>query len=169
MTVDAAPREQTFAAPASAWVLAWSSVAVQMATLADRGTAGEESALVSVPIGALLVAWVSAGVVRGRMVRTCLAGVILLLVVVGGVLDLVAGPSALELAGTAAACVALGAFVSYVRSDCYARLRADRRTALPTGFTGLVVLAVVVGALGGLTAPVATADQGSGVHLRIRF
>lgn len=167
MTVRAAPPEdQTYAVPPSAWVLGWASVAMQLVTLADRGIASEESALVSVPLAALVIAWVSAGVVRARMVRTCLAGIVLLLVTIAGVIDLVDGASPLELAGTAAAAVALGAFVSYVRSDCFGALRADRR-AVPPGFGSLVVLAAVVGVLGGFTAPVDDPSRGSGVHLRI--
>jgi hypothetical protein len=150
-------------------VLAWASVVMQLVTLADRGTAGEQSALVSMPLAALLVAYVSAGVIRGRMVRTWFAGIILVLVVIGGVIELVAGPSLLELLGTVAAGVALAAFVSYLRSDCFARLRADRRAALPAGFIGLVVLAALVGALGGLTAPFDSSGQNDGVHLRIQF
>ncbi|MDN4173148.1 hypothetical protein QWY28_09360 [Nocardioides sp. SOB77] len=166
MTVDAAPREQTYAVPASAWALAWASVAMQLVTLVDRGVADEEAALVSVPLSALVVAFVSAGVVRARMVRTCLAGIILLLVAVTSVIELVAGPSLLELVGTATAAVALAAFVSYVRSDCFAALRADRDAA-PSGLGGLVAIAVLVGALGGLTAPVDRPDQGPGLHLRL--
>jgi hypothetical protein len=149
-------------------VLAWASVVMQLVTLADNGTAGEQSALVSVPLAALLLAYVSAGVIRARMVRTWLAGIVLVLVVLASVIDLFAGPSLLEVAGTAAAAVALGAFVSYLRSACFARLRADR-VASPIGFGGLVALAALVGALGGLTAPVDSSGPGDGVHLRIQF
>ncbi|NHC24685.1 hypothetical protein G6553_16085 [Nocardioides sp. IC4_145] len=166
MTVDAATRGQTCTVPPSAWVLAWASVVMQLVTLADRGTAGEQSALVSMPLAALLVAYVSAGVIRARMVRTWLAGIVLVLVVLASVIDLVTGPSLTELLGTGAAVVALGAFVSYLRSDCFARLRADR-DASPAGLGGLVALAALVGALGGLTAPVEPGQE-PGVHLRIQ-
>ncbi|MBC9731978.1 hypothetical protein [Nocardioides marmotae] len=168
MTVDVAPREQTYDVPASAWVLAWASVVMQATTLADRGVADGEAALISVPLAALLVAWVSAGVIRARMVRTCLAGIVLLLVTIGSVVDLVTGPPLLDLVGTAAAVTAFAAFVSYVRSDCFAALRADRDAA-PSGLAGLVAIAILVGALGGLIAPLDGPGQGPGVDLRINL
>ncbi|MTB95722.1 hypothetical protein GGQ22_11555 [Nocardioides sp. zg-579] len=166
MTVDAAPREQTYDVPTSAWVLAWASVVMQLTALAERGAANGEAALISVPLSALVVAWFSAGVIRARMVRTWLAGIVLLLVTIGSVVDLVTGPPLLDLVGTAAAVAAFAAFVSYVRSDCFAALRADR-DASPSGLGGLVAVAILVGALGGLIAPLDGPDQGPGVHLRI--
>lgn len=157
-------QETTYAAPRAVWVLAWSSLVGQLVALADRGVTDGDSALVSVPLSALVVAWVSAGVIRGRMVRTVLAGVILAVIALASVVGLLVDPSALGLLEAVLASVSLAAYVAHVRNPVVARLQADRR-AEPAGLAGLVALAILVGGLGGLTAPVP--DDGPGFHVRI--
>ena len=153
--------------PGSAWLLGWASLAAQLVALADRGFANVPSAAVSVPLSALVVTWVSYGVLRARMVRVWLAGIILGLVSLFGLIALVVGPSLGELAEAVTSFVALGAFVTYLQSECFARYRAEPDRAGPD-LTGLVSLALVVGALGGLTATESgPADSSSGFHIRI--
>jgi hypothetical protein len=55
--------------PQSAWVLGWACLAGQVASLVERGATDGDSALFSVPLSALVVAWVSHGVLRARMIR----------------------------------------------------------------------------------------------------
>lgn len=150
--------------PSSAWVLGWASLVGQVATLVERGATDAGSALISVPLSALVVAWVSYGVLRARMVRTWFAGIVLLLVALFGLLGLHGDVSLPALVGAACGVVAFAALLAYTRTGRFGLLREDPQRTVPA-LGGVLALAVLVGALGGLTAPVA--DQGSGVHIRI--
>lgn len=156
----------THEVPRSAWVLGWASLTGQVATLAERGANATESALISVPSSAPVVAWVSYGVLRARMVRVWLAGVLLLLMALFGLVGLVGDASLSALVAAAAAVVAFAALLGYTRSDCFALLREEPRRPAPA-FGGTVALAVTVGALGGLTATPSADEQQSGFHIRI--
>ena len=150
--------------PQSAWVLGWASLISQLATLADRGAANAESALISVPLSALVVWWVSRGVLRARAVRTWLAGILLGLVALLSVVGLFADTSVFDLVTAITATVAFAAFWSYTQIDCFARMREQPDRTVPD-LGGILMLAIVVGALGGLTAQVD--DQGPGFHVRV--
>lgn len=113
----------------------------------------ELSQVLSMILGALLVGYVSAGVVRARRVRIVLAWVVLTLAFIGGLADLVsvddlsqAAHAVLALAAGAASLVGLAKFC---RSDWYAwqRTRPSLREGASIG--QLVVIGVLVGALGG--------------------
>ncbi|HYF73417.1 MAG TPA: hypothetical protein VD864_11390 [Nocardioides sp.] len=166
MTGIGAGTPAAYAVPGSAWLLGWACLASQLVSLADRGSATVESALLSVPLSALVVAWVSSGVLRARLVRTWFAGIILLLVALFGLVAVVVDPSPLTLLEVLTRVVAFGAFADYVRSDLFASLREDPSRAGPD-LSGLVALAVLVGALGGLTAPAGPADRESDFHVWI--
>ena len=150
--------------PPSAWVLGWASLVGELASLAERGTTDAGSALISVPLSALVVGWVSYGVLRARMVRTWFAGIVLLLMALLGLVGLVLDGSLIALVEVASSVVAFVALLAYTRSDRFAELRAEPQRPVPA-LGGVMALAVVVGALGGLTA--AAGDQGPGVHIRI--
>jgi hypothetical protein len=151
--------------PGSAWLLGWASLAGQLVTLAERGPANLPSALISVPLSALVVAWFSYGVLRARMVRTWIAGILLGLMSLLSLVALVVEPSLGVLAEAGTIIVAFGAFLAYIQSDCFARYRAEPDRVGPD-LAGLVTLAVVVGALGGLTAANhGPADQQSGFNV----
>jgi hypothetical protein len=152
--------------PTSAWVLGWACLASQLVALLDRGTTDADSALLSVPLSALVVGWVSYGVLRARMVRTWFAGVLLGLMALLGVVALLVGPSPWDLVGAVTGVVAFVALVAWTRTDVFARLREDPQR-LGQSFGALVALAVTVGALGGLTLAPGDERQGSGVHIRI--
>jgi uncharacterized membrane protein len=152
--------------PDSAWLLGWACLAAQVVTLVERGPNNAESALISAPLSALAVGWVSYGVLRARMVRVWIAGIILLLTAIFGFVALVVDPSLLTVAGAVTGVVAFGALLRYVESDCFARLREDPERAGPD-FGGLVAIAVVVGVLGGLTLAPGAGDQSSGFNIRI--
>lgn len=153
--------------PGSAWLLGWACLAAQVVSFAGRGATDAESAFVSVPLNALVVAWVSYGVLRARMVRTWLAGIIIGLVSLLALIELVVSPSVVVFAHAATSAVALAAFVAYLRSECFAHFRAQPDGGGPD-LAGLVTLAVVVGALGGLTVDDPGPGEGdSGFHVRI--
>lgn len=161
-------RSATPGLPRSIWVVACASLASQVLALVDRGARDDDhvSLFVSVLLGALLVSWVSAGVVRARAIRLAVAWVVLLLGFVGGLIDLTSVDSAnqpglavLSLAATAVALIGLGRFR---RTDWYAwqRTRPSARDGAPIG--RLVAIAVLVGTLSGMTGPV-----DDGIRMRV--
>lgn len=155
--------------PGSAWLLGSACLAGQVVTLVDRGLTESDAALISASLSALVVAWVSYGVLRARTVRTWLAGILLALMALLGLVDLLTDASLSDLVGAAASVTALAALVAYTRTDVFAVLREHPNRPAPPlgGLGGLVALAIVVGALGGLTA-VPDARQGqSGFHVRV--
>jgi len=164
VTVTGTPT--THEVPQSAWVLGWACLAGQVVSFAERGTTDAVSALISVPLSALVVAWVSYGVLRARMVRVWFAGILLLLMALLSLLGLFPDASLPAFLETVARVVAFVALVAYTRSDCFARLRQDPRGTAPA-FGGLVAIAVVVGTLGGLAAAAGADGQEPGFHFRI--
>ncbi|TGN65285.1 hypothetical protein EXE59_15950 [Nocardioides eburneiflavus] len=141
--------------PLSIWVVAWASLAGQVLLVVRHGgrVDDEVSQVVSVVLGALLVGYVSAGVVRARRVRIVLAWVVLALAFIGGLVDLVSvddvGQAAHALLALAAGAVSLVGLAQFCRSDWYAwqRTRPSAREGASIG--QLVVIGVLVGALGG--------------------
>ncbi len=156
--------------PRSIWVVAWASLAGQAVLLVRQdGRLGDEVSLVlSVVLGALLVGYVSAGVVRARTVRLVLAWAVLMLSVFGGLVGLVSfddlGQSALAVLSLATTAVALVGLARFRRSDWYAwqRTRPSAHEGAPIG--QLVAVGVLVGVLGGLIGPV---DDGLDVRINV--
>ena len=146
--------------PRSIWVVAWASLAGQAALLLRQGdrVADQVSLVVSGVLGALLVGYVSAGVVRARTVRLVLARVVLILGLIGGLFGLVSvddlGQATLALLSLATTAVALAGLARFRRSDWFAwqRTRPSAREGAPIG--QLVAVGVLVGVLGGLVGPV---------------
>jgi hypothetical protein len=129
----------THEVPGSAWVLGWACLAGQVVSFADRGATDLVSALVSVPLSALAVAWVSWGVLRARTVRTWLAAILLLLVAVFALLGLAVDVSLPAVLGALVSVVAVVALLAYTRTDWYADQRTETRRRIPA-LQGLVVL-----------------------------
>ena len=156
--------------PRSIWVVAWASLAGQAVLLFRQGgRLGDEVSLVlSVVIGALLVGYVSAGVVRARTVRLVLAWVVLMLGVIGGLVGLVSvddlGQTALAVLSLATGAGALAGLARFRRSDWYAwqRTRPSAHEGAPIG--QLVAIGVLVGVLGGFIGPV-----DDGLDVRVNF
>jgi hypothetical protein len=144
--------------PASAWCLGATSLAGQVLALADRGLSRSEEpwVLVSVALSALVVSWVSAGVLRARTGRLVVAwlvlGVVLLFSVVG-TLSQLPTPSGVAALGFALSLVQLVALAMFCRSDYFRRQRSHSWPGTEPSIAGLVLIAVLVGVLGGLTAP----------------
>ncbi|WP_395690265.1 hypothetical protein [Nocardioides sp.] len=148
--------------PPSAWALAWMCLAGQVLALAARGPSRSDPVwvLLSMVLSAAVVAWVSAGVLRARTGRLVLVwivfGIQLLLVVAGLATGESGLAAALEVVPAVGQAVALWCFC---RTDWFRqeRERGGDEAGRPS-VAGLVLVAVVVGALGGFTAP-ATGDN----------
>lgn len=154
--------------PRSIWVLAWASLGGQVVLLAEQGGRLDDqvSLVLSVVLGALLVGYVSAGVVRARTVRLVLAWVVLVLSLIGGLLDLVTvdgpGQAALGVLALAAAAVAVAGLAHFRRTDWYAWQRTKPPVHEGASIRELVAIAVLVGALGGV---IGAHDDGLDVQL----
>lgn len=156
--------------PAAAWALAWICLAGQVLALVLRGPSASDpsSVLVSVVLSALVVGWVSAGVVRARPGRFWFAAILFGLMAVLGVVSVVVqlpetDPGELLELGFSVA--QLGALVALSRTAYFRALRADPSRA--PDVAGLVLVAIVVGALGGLTAPSIGQDGPRQVQVRL--
>lgn len=142
--------------PKSIWVVAWASLAGQVLLWIREGIRSDDqvSLVGSVVLGALLVGYVSAGVVRARTVRLMLAWVGLVLGVIGGLVGLVSvddpGQAVLAVLSLATAAVALAGLARFRRTDWYAwqRTKSSAHEGAPIG--QLVAIGLLVGVLGGV-------------------
>lgn len=158
--------------PASAWAFGWACLAGQVLALADRGFDQSRPAwiLLSMAATAAVVAWVAAGVLRARTFRVGLTWIALVSAAVFALVDVVdpgvgKGHGAVALV---AAVVQLVALTMFTRSSYFRErrlLRAERQSGRPPEIAGLVLMAVVVGGLGGLTAPTTGPDQPQQLHI----
>jgi len=154
--------------PSSIWVLAWSSLAGQVLHLLQRGSRLDEGALlVSVGIGALLLGYIAAGVVRARTVRLVLAWVVLLLSLVAELVSLASaddpGHLAVLVLSLATTAVGLVALARFRRTDWYAWQRTKPPTREGARIGRLVAIGALVGMLGGVVQPAA-----DGIDVRVR-
>lgn len=156
--------------PRSIWVVAWASLADQALLVLRNGGRVDDvvSQVVSMVLGALLVGYVSAGVVRARRMRIVLAWVVLTLGFIGRLADLFSvddvGQLAPAVLALAASAVSLAGLATFRRSDWYAwqRTRPLRREGASIG--RLVAIGVLVGALGGY---VALSDGGVSMRVNV--
>jgi peptidoglycan/LPS O-acetylase OafA/YrhL len=163
-------REATPPLPSAIWVVAWASLAGQALLLVWQGGRLDDavSLVLSVVLGALVVGYVSAGVVRARTVRLVLAWVVLVLSGLFELVGLVAvndvGQAFLAVLSLATTALALAGLASFVRTDWYVwqRTRPSAREGVPIG--QLISIGVLVGVLGGLTGPV---DDGVDVRISV--
>lgn len=151
-------------------MVAWASLVGQAVFLVQHGVRddGELSLLVSVVLSALILGYVSAGVVRARMVRFVLAMVALSLVLVAEIVGLVGvdGPTdtVVLLFSLATTVVSLAALASFSRTDWFSWQRTKPPARQGTPIVPLVAIAVLVGVMGGLIGPV---DNGFQVEFEV--
>ena len=156
--------------PRSIWVVAWAALVGQAVLLVEEGgRLDDEVSLVgSVVLGALVVGYVSAGVVRARTVRLVLAVVVLVLSAIAGLAGLVSvddpGEAALAVLSLATTAVALAGLARFRRTDWYAWQRTKPPAHEGAPIRQLVVIGVLVGVLGGLAGPV-----NDGLDVRVTF
>ena len=156
--------------PSSIWVVAWASLAGQAVLLARWGVRvdDEVSLVLSVVLGALLVGYISVGVVRARTVRLAFAWVVLVLSLIVELVGLVSvddlGQAALVALPLATTALALAGLASFRRTEWYAwqRTKPSAHKGAPIG--QLVAMGVLVGMLGGLIGPV---DDGLDVRISV--
>ena len=119
----------------------------------------ETSLAVSVLLGALVVGYVSAGVVRARTVRLLIAWVVLVLSLITEVISLVMvddlGRAVILVLALLTTVVALAGLARFRRTDWYAWQRSKPSTQQGAPIGQLVAIGVLVGAMGGLAGPVA--------------
>jgi len=154
--------------PTEIKVLAWASLVGQVVMLARQGLRVDDDTPVSMLLGAIIVGYVAAGVVRARPVRVALAWIVLVLSLVGELLALAyvdaLGDGAILVASLATTVVALVALSRFRRTDWYAwqRTRPPRDLGAPIG--GLVAMGVLVGVLGGVAG---ASDDGVRMTVRV--
>ncbi|CUR60512.1 membrane hypothetical protein [metagenome] len=171
MNVEEGLEQGTPPLPTEIKVLAWASVASQVALLVRQGLrVGDDiSLLLSMAGGALVVGYVSAGVVRARPVRVALAWIVLVLSLVAELIGLAyvdaLGDAAIALAHLATTVVSLVALYGFSRTGWYAWQRTRPPTHLGAPIGELVVLGALVGVLGGLAG---TSEDGANVTMNVR-
>lgn len=154
--------------PTEIKVLAWASLAGQVAMLGLQGVRVDDDSPVSMVLGAVILGYVSAGVVRARPVRVALAWIVLVVSLVGELIAMAfvdaLGDAVLALASLATTVVALVALFRFSRTDWYAwqRTRPPRELGAPIG--GLVAIGVLVGVLGGVAG---ASDDGVRMTVRV--
>lgn len=151
-------------------MVAWASLAGQTLWLARQGVRSDNavSLVVSVALGALLVGYVSAGVVRARTVRLAIAWVVLVIPLIAELVGLVSvddvGQAALVALSLTLTVLTLAGLARFHRTEWYSwqRTKPSAREGAP--IVQLVAIGVLVGALGGLVGPV---DDGLDVHISV--
>ena len=112
-------------------------------------------------LGMALVGWVSYGVLNARTVRVILAWIAFpLFVLVAGIAVLDDGTGS-DLVQLLFALAELGAFIAFVRTPYFAWRSAHPREQGPS-LAGVVTLALIVGALGGV---IGADPEGPGFHI----
>jgi hypothetical protein len=140
--------------PLAAWCLAWSCLAGQVLMFVNRGGSVRDddwTVVVSMLAGALVVAWFSDGVLRARMGRLVVVGVIFLLVLLGNglaVVDAGSSVSGWSVVHLAASAADVAVFAWFVSTPYFAWRREHPREAGPS-LRPLIAIAVAVGILGG--------------------
>lgn len=157
--------------PRSIWLVAWGSLAGQVLLVVEHGgRVGDEGAqLFSMALAALLVGYVSAGVVRARRVRIALAWISLTLSLLGVLGEVVSasdlGEAAYEVPALVAALACVVGLARFHGSDWYAWQRTRPPVRAGASIAQLVVIGVLVGALGGYVGLV---DEGVSVRINTR-
>lgn len=153
--------------PREIWVVAWASLAGQVLLLAERGSrSGETSLVLSVLLGALVVGYVSAGVVRARTVRLAIAWIVLMVTAIADLVGMLSaddpGEASLTAASLATTVVTIVALALFHRTEWFAWQRTKPAPGLGAPIGGLVAIAVLVGVLTGIVMP---SDDG----VQVRF
>jgi glucose dehydrogenase len=139
--------------PRSAWVFAWLCLAGGLLQLLLRGLSESDPiwVVLSAALSAVVVRWFASGVLQARTARLVVVWVLLCLVVLLGVVGTRSDadvPGLLDLLVSVAEVIALGVFCATPY------FRRQRTPPAPRADLGAVLaIAVVVGVLGGATAP----------------
>lgn len=156
--------------PAIAWVLAWLFLADQVVRLMARGPnpGSFPWVVVSMLLTALVVRWVAAGVLRARTVRLALVWILLSAAVSLGSTALLIDARAMSAADLVSVALTLAQLVTlfvFCRTS-YFKARRARPDGSDSTLAPLLLIAVVIGLLGGLTAATDGEDV-VGINVRI--
>ena len=154
--------EQAPPVPQPAWALAVLSLGQQVVRIFVEGR-GSNSLVPSMLLGAVVVGWVSYGVLTARTVRTWLVLIVLVLGIVAESVTFLEGPTFYKTFGVTIAVLQLICLSKFSQTSYVAWQRARPPNA-GGGLGGLVVIAILVGAIGGY---VGAADDG--FNVRINF
>ena len=148
------PAQPALPVPTAAWVLAWSCLADQVLVLGERGAKSSTTGmLVSALIGAVVVAWIAKGVLtarRGRLILVWAMFVLASILCGVALIDAsVAGTSGWRFVHFASSLVQLACLAWFTNTKYFAWQRSRPKTAA-AGLGGLILVAVLVGALGGV-------------------
>ncbi len=155
----------TPALPGSIWLLAWASLAGQVMVLLSVGGHWDDdgSVLISSAVGAAVVGYVSAGVVRARTLRLVLAWVVMGLGVVAELLGVVfadgVGDFTVSVLLLATSVVTLVALARFHRTDWFRWQRTKPSADEGASIGRLVAIGALVGILGGISGPVENGFQ----------
>lgn len=154
--------------PAAAWGLAWSCLVGQLLLLGERGAQSSDAVPLSMLLGAVLVAWVSHGVLTGRTGRLVLVWVLFVVTAIGDGVALLdgglSGVTGWPFVRLTASLVQIVALVWFTRTEYFAWQRSRPRVPGPP-LGSLIAVAVVVGILGGVTGSAADAPTQISVNL----
>lgn len=150
-------------------MVAWASMASQAVLLLQQGVRSDEASLVlSVFLGALLVSYVSVGVVWARTVRLVVAWVVLVLSLIAGLVSLASlddlDQAPLTVLSLATTMVVMAGLARFRRTEWCAWQRTRPSVHDTPRIGQLVAIGLLVGVLGGLAAPV---DAGFNVRISV--
>lgn len=149
--------------PSEAWAFAWACLAGQVVSLVTNGRHDSNNLVLSMLLGVVVVGWVSHGVLTARGIRV---GLVWVLFVLAGLFQLVtlfddpSGGVALDLAITV---IQLVLFIRFTATDYFKWQRTRPREPGPS-LSGVMVIALLVGALGGVIGA-----QHDGVRTEVNF
>ena len=162
MSATVGPLHDELQLPSSMWWFAWSFVVGQVLELGRRGAQSEDNWVLSALLGAVLITFISHGVLRARWVRLSLVVLLIGLSAILELVSLVAEPSGWTASALALSLVQAVLLYRYIQSDWF----EHQRQRLPGGpsLTPILAVAALVGVLGGvLGAEQAVAGAGTDV------
>ncbi|MCZ4500344.1 MAG: hypothetical protein JWQ74_2899 [Marmoricola sp.] len=146
--------------PAVAWAFALSCLGGQLLSVAHYGRDESNQLELSMLLGAVVIGWFAYGVLRARKVRVVLVWIVYVLASLGQVIGFMAEPSGWGLVELVVALAQFTLFVRFTRTDYY-RWQGARPATVGPSLAGLVAVAMLVGALGGVVGA-----QDDGFHAR---
>lgn len=155
--------------PPVAWVVAWSFLIGQVVHLLTRGVNPAEPVWIvgSMLLSAVVVRWFAVGVLTARTGRLAVVWVLLSAAVALGFTGFASDAvqmTGAELVTFAFTLVQLGALGVFCTTN-YFKARRERPHVSRAALAPLLLIAVVTGLLGGLTAP---ADEGSATSMHLK-
>jgi choline-glycine betaine transporter len=135
--------------PAAAWTFAWSCLVGQLLALIEGGPDESNQVILSMLLGAVVVGWFSYGVLRARVVRVVVVWILFVLGTLALLVTMADDPTGWHLVQLVLTVVQFAFFVQFTRTGYYRWQRSRPQQPGPS-LSGLVAIALLVGALGGV-------------------